>query len=376
MGRVSRSLLAVFFTLAVSAEAACAAERQIAIVQSLTGGAAFVGVTATNGARLAIEEINASNFLGAGNTMKAVVEDDGTDRTQATTIFNRIGRVDAATLMVFGPTSAATALVAAQAANELKLPMMTMTNSIAVTNTGPFAFRMTQTASDMLPLLVDFAVDRMGLKKCAVIGLNDNPAYADLVNAFRTAAQARGLAIVESIGIRTTETDFAPISVRAAGLDIDCVYIAAYPEATGNIAVQLRAAGLKPGVKLIGPNSAASPLMVKMGGAAVEGMVMYGEFLPGGADDAGRKFTANYRARFSTESDNWAPMGYSAVWVIAHAIKAAGPNPTREAVRDAMTRTKDVPVIVGSGKFSIDSERAPHFGAAIMTVRGGQFVQP
>ncbi len=60
--------------------------------------------------------------------------------------------------------------------------------------------------------------------------------------------------------------------------------------------------------------------------------------------------------------------------VVAHAIKAASPNPTREKVRDALAKTRNVPVVAGGGSYTIDERRMPNYGAAFLQVKGGSFV--
>jgi branched-chain amino acid transport system substrate-binding protein len=59
--------------------------------------------------------------------------------------------------------------------------------------------------------------------------------------------------------------------------------------------------------------------------------------------------------------------------VVAHAIRAAGPNPTRELIRDALSKTKDVPVVVGTGRYSY-VDRIPTYGSIFLMVKDGKFV--
>jgi branched-chain amino acid transport system substrate-binding protein len=61
------------------------------------------------------------------------------------------------------------------------------------------------------------------------------------------------------------------------------------------------------------------------------------------------------------------------VQVVAAAIRAASPNPTREKIRDALAKTKDVPVVVGNGKYSY-VDRFPTYGSAFLQVKDGKFV--
>ncbi|MEI7783659.1 MAG: amino acid ABC transporter substrate-binding protein, partial [Betaproteobacteria bacterium] len=73
---------------------------------------------------------------------------------------------------------------------------------------------------------------------------------------------------------------------------------------------------------------------------------------------------------------SWAGVGYTMMLVTANAIKTAGPNPTRDAVRQAMAKTNKLPVVIGQGTFSLDADRIPSFGAAVLTIKDGKFVQP
>ena len=59
---------------------------------------------------------------------------------------------------------------------------------------------------------------------------------------------------------------------------------------------------------------------------------------------------------------------------VASCFTTASPNPTREKVRNALAKTKNVPVVAGSGAYSFDDNRLPHYGAAFLVVKGGEFV--
>ena len=55
-------VLALAAGLALASHAALAADRKIVILQALTGGAAFVGVPASDGMKFAADELNAKIF--------------------------------------------------------------------------------------------------------------------------------------------------------------------------------------------------------------------------------------------------------------------------------------------------------------------------
>ena len=135
----------------------------------------------------------------------------------------------------------------------------------------------------------------------------------------------------------------------------------------------MKQAGLPASVKLIGQSGLSSPELIKIGGAAVEGLVFSSDWTPGGGIPAAQAFATAYKTKTGKDADNWAALGYSYMTVVATAIKAASPNPTREKVRDALAKTKDVPVVVGSGKYSY-VDRIPTYGSFFLVVKDGKLV--
>ena len=127
-------------------------------------------------------------------------------------------------------------------------------------------------------------------------------------------------------------------------------------------------------MKIVGSNGLASPDLVKVGGAAVEGVYLMADWAPGGMDADGTTFDAAFHTRFGRPPENWNAMGYSVMRVIATALKNAGPNPTREHVRQTLTKVKNVKVVVGNGMYSLDENRIPRYGVSVLTVSGGKFV--
>jgi len=72
----------------------------------------------------------------------------------------------------------------------------------------------------------------------------------------------------------------------------------------------------------------------------------------------------------------FAAEGYTMMLVIANAIRTAGANPTRDAIRQAIAGTRDLPGVLGQGRISIDENRVPSFGSVVLALRDGRWVQP
>lgn len=371
-----RKPLRRWLALGLLAGASCmagAAEYTVVVLQSLTGGAAFIGAPVKDGMVLAAEEINRKGEMGAGNTLKVIVADDANDRAQTLPLLTRYA-ADPSVLLVMGPTSGALAVAAANAANDLKLPLVTTTNSTDVLKAGQWSGILTQPAGITIPYMANYAADKLKVKNCTVIGISDVEAYVTLQKTFETAVKAKGVTIGAVESIKGSDSDFSAVATKVAGGNQDCVFISAAAPQSANIVVQLRQAGLDPKVKVMGHNALASPAFVKSGGKAVEDVYLIGDWVPGGADDFGKAFATAYKAKHNTDADNWAAVGYGGMRVAAAAIKAAGPNPTRESVRAAISKIKDVKVVVGQGNYAVDAERVPRVGMNVLQVKNGNFV--
>jgi branched-chain amino acid transport system substrate-binding protein len=363
--------LAVLASLALASQGLFAADRKIVILQALTGVAAFVGVPASEGMKFAADELNAKNFLG-GDKIVYEVADSASARAQAMAAVTRYA-ADPNVIFILGPTTAPESIPSAGVANDAKIGMKAMTNAVSLLNAGPWGFISAQPASVTMPQLGDYALDVAKVKACATIRFADNEAYVDLERIFAEHTQKRGMTFVDRTGIKQADSDFSTIATRIVAAKPDCVVLFTLGPTAANLAIQLKQAGLPASVKLIGQTGLSSPQLVSIGGAAVEGLVFNSDWTPGGSTPAAQAFAAAYKAKTGKDADNWAALGYSYMTVVAHAIKAAGPSPTRESIRDALAKTKDVPVVIGTGKYSYVN-RIPTYGSTFLMVKDGKFV--
>jgi branched-chain amino acid transport system substrate-binding protein len=364
--------IAVAAALASAATAGTAADRKIVILQALTGGAAFVGVPASEGMRYAADELNAKKFLG-NDRIVTEVADSASARAQAMAAVTRYA-ADSNVLVILGPTTAVEAIPAAGVANDAKIPMKAMTNAVALLNAGPYGFISAQPPLITMPQLGDYVLNKIKPKTCATIRFTDNEAYVDLERLFIEHTQPKGIKFVDRSGIKQADSDFSAVATRIVAAKPDCVMLFTLGPTAANLAIQLKQNGLPATTRLIGQTGLSSPQLVTIGGPAVEGLVFNSDWTPGGGTlAAGKAFAAAYKAKTGKDADNWAALGYSYMQVVAHAIKAASPNPTRDKIQQAMAKSKDIPVVVGDGKYSYVN-RIPTYGSTFLQVKNGQFV--
>jgi branched-chain amino acid transport system substrate-binding protein len=370
---MTRLALATAVTSA-AATPALAQEVKIGVVLSNTGTFAFVGAPVINAVRLAYEELMAANYFG-NTKVTLMVEDNRSDRAEAITLINRMATRDQATIII-GPVSTGEAMAAAPVAVDLKIPLFTTATSPDVLKAGPWIFKSTETAEQFMAPLGTHVVQKAKPKNCFYVFIRDNEGYVRQKNVLRDTIAAGGIKTVGDESILAADSDFTALATKIVSSKADCLYVGTPPEQGANIVLQARQAGMPASTVLVGNTGMGSDRYVKAGGKAVDGTLFPAEFVPTGVNEMGRKFIAAYTKKYNMAPDSWAGVGYTMMLVTANAIKTAGPNPTRDAVRQAMARTNKLPVVIGQGTFTLDADRIPSFGAAVLTIKDGKFVQP
>jgi branched-chain amino acid transport system substrate-binding protein len=347
-------------------------ELPIGVFNALTGNYAFGGVPIQNGMKLALEEANAAGMPG-GAKFRIYEGDEAGEKGQAISLVNQFAKRDNV-LMILGPTISASALAAAPVANEQQVPLFAIGSANAILQTGPWAFKVQASGTDIMGYLGKLAVEKLGAKRVLLIHDQSNDGYVLQTAALRDYMKNAGATIVGDEKVVSSDSNFLALATKVATTPADAIFIAAPAEVAANMIIQIRQAGLDPKVKFIGPSTFGSLGFIKAGGKAVEGTYIVSDYSPSSASPLNTAFVKNYKAKYGSVPDNWAAMGYSLATVAVQAIRNAGPNPTRARIRDEMTKLTRVPVVIGNGIWSLDGNRQPTYGAVLLQVKDGNFV--
>jgi len=365
-----KPLIAAAAALITFATSAVADDPTVVIMQSLTGPAAFMGTGVSEGMAMAFAEANGKSEFGQGKEVRVLVEDDASDRTQALTLISRYAN-NPDVKMILGPTSGAVAIAGAELGNRLELPIITLTNNLDIPGSGPWGFISTQPPRQMMSYLANFAADTRKVERCATVSIKEIEVYVALRAAFEDLVREKGVAIVSRDSVSSSDIDFSTLATKIAGQDIDCLFISAMAAQGGNIVRQLREAGLNDEVEIFGMNTFSSPEFLQSGGAATEGVYMLSDWVPGGFNDFSMAFARNFETETGHAPDNWAALGYTIGRVAIEAMKSAGAEGDRVAIRDALTTTRDVASVIGNGSYSYVDDRSPVSGSNVVQIRNG-----
>lgn len=368
------SLISAFASFAVIcvANTASADEIIVGVQLPLTGPVAtWAGVPPRGAIELAVDEINQSGELGS-HKIRMILQDMASDKNQAITLANQFIKRDNVSLII-GPSTTPFAAAAAPVANEEKTPMIALAASDSITKTGPYIFKMITSAGPDMADLSNFVVTKIKPKNYVTIYNRDNDAYVEYNKLMRGHLEKSGIKPLAEESTLASETDFTALASKLVQLNPEAIFIAMVAEQAANIIIQARQAGLSEKVKLFGLGGGIYPQYAKIGGKAVDGTYYISHYHVGTPGALNKKFVDSYRARFNRDPDEFTAFAYGAVKVAGKAIVDANGG-DREKIRSALANIKDVPTVLGTGKFTFDADRAPLYGSVILQIKNGASV--
>ncbi len=338
---------------------------------SMSGTYGYIGPDVQRGMLLAVDQINAAHEIGANRTLKIDVGDDASDRNQAITLVNRWGRGD--TIAIAGPNSTVTALAVAPVVNDLKIPMLSIAVSSAVSKAGPWSYHVMAPPNLLMTALAKYVIDKLKPHTVMTVHGRDNEGAVAQIKAARDYMTGR-VALLPEESALMAETDFSALATKIVDRKPDVVMIAMADANAASLIVQCRQAGLDEHTIFVGNNATASPSYIRIGGPAVEGSYMAADsFVQARRDPLATKFMADYRQRYDAAPSQWSAMGYTLIRVLARAMTGIDGPLTRDAVRDGIGRVRGFDTVLGSSDFSFDPAREPTYEPLVLTVRNGAF---
>jgi branched-chain amino acid transport system substrate-binding protein len=318
--------------LMLMAGAAYAEEIVIRIghVAPLSGQQAHYGKDNENGARMAIDDLNAKGLMIGGKKAKFVLvaEDDAADPKQGSAVAHKM--CDAKVNGVIGHLNSGTTIPAAKIYNDCKLPNITPSaTNPKVTQVGyKYTFRAIANDNSLGAGLAAYATQKLALKKIAII--DDRTAYGQgVAEIFKKTALSQGAQIIDEQYTNDKATDFMSILTAIKSKKPDIVFYGGMDSQAGPMLRQLEQLGLSKVKYLGGDGICTDKLMEFSGGAKTLGNVVCAE---GGAALAkmpsGLAWRARYDAKFPKEYQVYAPYVYDATMVMAEAmVKAKSAEP-------------------------------------------------
>ncbi|RSZ60605.1 branched-chain amino acid ABC transporter substrate-binding protein [Massilia atriviolacea] len=307
---------------------------RIGHVAATSGAIAHLGKDNENGARMAVDELNAKGVTIGGKRYRVemLAEDDASDPKQGTAVAQKL--VDAKVRGVIGHQNSGTTIPASKIYYDAGIPQISPAASNPKYTRQGFntAFRNIANDEQLGAALARYAVQDMKARQIAVI--DDRTAYGkgladEFVKNVKKSGAASGARIVAQQFTTDKATDFNAILTSIKSAKPDLVFFGGMDAVAGPMLRQMKQLGIP--VRFMGGDGMCSDSVPRLAGDGMaDGQVICAE--AGGVEPQQQKglddFRAAYRRRFGIDVMTYAPYTYDAMLAMVAAMQQAGsPDP-------------------------------------------------
>lgn len=291
-------------------------------------------------------------------------------------VAHRLGR-NPEVLAVIGHDDSASALSASAVYNQLELPqLVTIATHAAITNIGPWTYRLCISDARQGPALARYAVDDWGKRRIAIFYVNDEYGR-DLARQFEEEARARGGVIVARILHRSTleDSDRELLEREIEGLagpqQPDLVVLFQRVEAADWTLQTLRDHGVTSDV--LGADNLGRSAFLETLPELKEGVRVSQFFVPDRDDPRTRRFVAAHRRLTGERPDYGSAFAYDAVYLVRDALEHGGLG--RRQVRAYLDRliAEGRRIEGAAGAYTLMPDHDAQREISIVEIRSGAF---
>src|ERR1700722_4496655 len=282
---------------------------KIGMVAPVTGPAAESGLYQTQGAKLAIEEINKAGGV-LSRQIELVVEDDQTTNPGIVLAFSKLAG-DQDIPAFIGSVRSTQVHAMAPDIQRIGKPVMIGGTDPQLTHMGnPWLFRCRPNDTYSARVIADYGVNTLGKKKWAIVHSTD--AYG--TNGMKNLAEVlkhTGVKPVLIQGYTNNSQDLTPVAlaVKQSGADIMGTYIT-FETDLAIFARQLRQLGVN--AAWVGSPAGVAKTALRLAGPALDGSYAVSDFAADSSQPA-KEFAAKYEAAYKSAPDNFGAWTYDAV---------------------------------------------------------------
>lgn len=345
---------------------------KIGHVGPTSGQIAHLGKDNENGARMAIEELNAKGVTIGGKKVKLelLAEDDAGDPKQGTAAAQKL--VDSKVQGVIGHLNSGTSIPASKIYADAGIPQISpsATNPKFTRQGFKTTFRVVADDVHLGGTLGRYAAKDLKGKSIAVI--DDRTAYGQgVADEFIKGVEGAGGKTVGREFTNDKATDFTAILTSLKAKNPDIVFFGGMDAVAGPMMRQMKQLGIN--AKFMGGDGICSSELPKLAaGTMADGQVVCAE--AGGVEGAAKKsmddFNAAFKKKFNADVQVYAPYVYDALNVmVAAMVKAGSSDPAKYL--PVLAKTSGYKGVTGT--ISFDEKGDVKNGAlTLYTYKGGK----
>lgn len=325
-----------------------------------SGPAAFAGVPITEGAQLATKEINESGFLGEGVTIDLEIEDINNDPAQAISLYQQYVADGASAVLCCGLSAEAGALA----------PVIAQTGTPGVVTSAvlpgladpPHIVRPVIIPSEpggLYDQFIDDVVPAEEIETAVLLVTADNDGMVADADIWQEALERNGVEVLKRINTQSADTNYTQAATEVQSLAPDAVVSSMLGTPSALFARSLRERGFEePILANYGVDSAE---LFETSGKGLRNTIFFSPFHSELTEnETAQRFVELYEEEYGSQPDMYGAQGYTAMWLVAEALKEAGsgePEDVAEALSNITSlETVYGPVSYEEGQAQMDSK--------------------
>ncbi len=363
--------------------ASCSNEKtdtiKVGMIGPYTGDLSVYGLAVQYGARLYFDEVNANGGINGKMIEVIPVDSKGSD-TDAVSAYNRLKSQGVSALVAAVVSGNTVAVVGAASGQNMPIVTASATaENVTVNEDGSvntYAFRACFIDPFQGTKAAQYAKEKLGAKKVAIIVCNGD-AYSDgLAKAFVEEAKKLGLEVVANESYSKGDVDFSSQLTKIAAQNPDLVFCPNYYQDDGAIITQARAAGLT--CQFLGGDGWDGVLNFASK-QDLEGTVYIASYASG-ANEKVNEFESKFIEKWGADYLNmFAATAYDAAMLIVNGLKYAeskglktGSEDYRLAVIDGIKNHSEGVDGVTSDGYTFDAKNNPIKQAFMIKIVDGK----
>lgn len=347
-----------------SLEAEIQPVTSIGCILPLSGKFEPYGKQALRGIKLA-ERLFLSNLRNS--PLKLIVEDSKGNPKVGKQAVEKLAKKGV--VAILGPLGGSEILDAANKAQKLGIPIITLTQRDRITQIGDFVFRNFLTPNAQIEALATYVTQSLGLMNFAIL-YPDNPYGQKFKTLFQNAVVKNGGIMVAAECYGSHETDFREIIQRLSITPFEAIFIPDDYQKIAIIAPQFTYCDVID-IRFLGTNLWNAQKLVDMAGEHLQGAIFVDGFFKDAPSHTVQHFVENFYLTFWEEPKFLEAHAYDAMCILLGILRN-GTIESRKDLRDALYEVRNFDGVTGTTSFTPtgDVEKKPF----ILTIRGNKIV--
>lgn len=294
---------------------------RIGAVYPLTGGVSYDGITKLNGAKLAVDEINAKGGV-LGRQIELLSEDGACNPAQSVASAEKLITQSKVVALLGAICSSATGAIG-ETIKKYKIPLISgvSTAERLTEQNNPYFFRATTTTTLNGKSMGETLSKIAKGKRVAFIVTSDDWGRS-AAQSYGDSLKQRGAEVVATEYFDRAETDFAAMLTKIRAAKPDAIISTGGFQNAANVTKQARQMGLQQ--VIIGEGAFTSEAYNKLVDPFTDNVFGIIEWVSVIDSAQNRKFIDDYKAKYKEIPTKFSVGGYQTVYILAQAIQRAG----------------------------------------------------